>query len=352
MSTITSAYGAAMNYKVSAGSSSPSQVSGAVPSKDGAVVRSQGGGAKAAGGGAVIVTLSAQAQTVVAAGAGSAKSAAQVKGVGTAPSGPGAAFLRYFPTRDGTPATALADAVADPGKAGNSAGMTQDEVAKDARARMDAVYKSMADSGQPFDYNSFEGRDWNSLMAGLDRRSLNAVRSDVGGQFTKQEQEIAGNLMQQQQGLATGLYNGPISQEGSFTDPFNGDHPARFKAAAAFLDKVSDEEKTTIPWAVNRASAQLSHQWLASERGDPNGEVTSDHPLVNVLVAAMDTMRTGNKSRGITRGALDSLDGLKAQPWFQGFESQFDEAMRKTREKYQAAESSEAGAPAKTAAAR
>ncbi|QCO15383.1 hypothetical protein D3869_09185 [Azospirillum brasilense] len=205
--------------------------------------------AAASGGSAVFVTLSVEAQAFMA--TATASKAAKT-GNGT-PAGP---YAAYFPTRDGKSATALAKAVTDPGAVSSSAGLSGPAVAKDARARMDAQYDAMKASGKPFDFDSFEGRDWYSLMGDLDRRSLEAVRSNAGGQFSKQEQDIAQSIMAQQEGLAMGLYNGPISQEASFVDPFRGDEAARMKANLTFLDAVSAEEKSSTEWATRWAAAQ------------------------------------------------------------------------------------------------
>ncbi len=262
----------------------------------------------------VVVTLSVQAQAVV-------------DNRGSAPSSP---YARYFPTRDGKPATALAQAVTNPGAESSSAGKSSAQVAKGARAAMDAQYQAMQAEGKPFDFNSFEGKDWYSLMGDLDRRSLNAVSSNADGLFSKQEQDIAQSIMSQQQGLATGLYCGPISQEGSFVDPYKDDHAARNKAAVAFLDGVSAEEKTSIPWAVNRASAQASYEWIMADRNEPAEDLSSDVPLAKLLKSAVDTMKN-DPVRGITRGPILTASDLKQQAWFKGFEDQLEPAIQATR---------------------
>lgn len=208
-----------------------------------------GQAASASGGSAVFVTLSIEAQAFMAT---TTASKAGKTGNGTS-AGP---YAAYFPTRDGKNATALAKAVSDPGAVSSSAGLSGPAIAKDARARMDAQYEAMKAGGKPFDFDSFEGRDWYSLMGDLDRRSLEAVRSNAGGQFSKQEQDIAQSIMAQQEGLAMGLYNGPISQEATFTDPFRGDEAARRTASLAFLDAVSAEEKSSTEWATRRAAVR------------------------------------------------------------------------------------------------
>jgi len=286
---------------------------GPSPSK----AKAEAPGAGGAGSAAVVVSLSVQAQTIVATNSAAPAAASP--------------YARYFPTRDGAPASALATAVSNPGAVSSSAGKSFDQVAKDARARMDAVYAAMEKGGKPFDYNSHEGKDWYSLMGDLDRRSLYAVSSNAEGLFTKQEQDMAQSIMSQQQGLAMGLYNGPISQEGTFTDRFLGNDAQRMKAGVAFLDGVSDEEKTSITWGVSRASAQISYEWLSERDGNPPEDLDTENPLAKLIKAAMNTMK-GSEERGWTRGNIGTAEELKSQPWFQGFESQLDDALRKTRE--------------------
>lgn len=289
---------------------------GAAPAK----AKAETPGAAGAASAAVVVSLSVQAQAMVATGATASATASP--------------FARYFPTRDGLPATALANAVSNPGAASSSAGKSIDQVAKDARASMDAKYAAMEKSGKPFDFNSFEGRDWNSLLGDLDRRSLYAVSSNTEGLFTKQEQDIAQSIMVQQQGLAMGLYHGPTSQAGSFADPFNGDHAAQLKAGIRFLDGVSNEEKSSIPWAASRAMAQTSYEMIAGRDGGPVDNLDSENPLAKLLKNAMGTMGR-SAERGWTHGNINTVEDIKRQPWFEGFESQLDDALRQTREMYE-----------------
>ncbi|MBK3735400.1 hypothetical protein GAY29_20280 [Azospirillum brasilense] len=271
-----------------------------------------GQAASASGGSAVFVTLSVEAQAFMAT---TTASKAGKTGNGTS-AGP---YAAYFPTRDGKNATALAKAVSDPGAVSSSAGLSGSAIAKDARTRMDAQYAAMKASGKPFDFDSFEGRDWYSLMGDLDRRSLEAVRSNAGGNFSKQEQDIAQSIMAQQEGLAMGLYNGPISQEASFTDPFRGDEAARMKANLTFLDAVGPEEKTSTEWATRRASAQVSYEIHTREKGDEPEKLDSDNPLATLIKQAMDRSQSDP-----LRHILKTPDALKTQAWFKGFESRLD----------------------------
>jgi hypothetical protein len=235
------------------------------------------------------------------------------------------AYTQYMPTRPGFDANALSAAVTSPDAEYLSKGKTLAQVGVAARASMDERYAAMAQSGKPFDYNSFEGRDWYTLMGGLDRRALSAVSTNEGGQFTQQEQEIARTIMDQQQGLAMGLYNGPTSLAGTFRDPFAGDHAKRFNAAVKWLDRVGNDEKKTLTWAYSRASAQISYEWVTE--GREREDLTSKDPLVQLIASAMRTMQQ-DFSRGWTTGSVTDAASLKQQTWFQGFESKLDAILR------------------------
>ncbi|WP_025811900.1 hypothetical protein [Komagataeibacter kakiaceti] len=97
-------------------------------------------------------------------------------------------YARFFPTRSGS-ATIFGENILDPAATTLSTGLSGPEIAKAARASMDAAYSSMAASGQPFDFNN--GVDWNTLMSGLDRTALAAVSSDQDGLFSRDEQDMA-----------------------------------------------------------------------------------------------------------------------------------------------------------------
>ncbi|WP_122318708.1 hypothetical protein [Pseudomonas cichorii] len=147
-----------------------------------------------------------------------------------------------FPARPGMSTTALIMAPANPGLATSSRNLTFSEVATDARARMDAKYAQMKASGTPYDHSSYEGRDTNSLIGDLDRRSLYAVSSNKDGLFSKAEQQSATDAMNRQQGIAMGLYDSHAAS--TFTA-----NPVRsYEAGLAFLNSVSPEEKGSVAW--------------------------------------------------------------------------------------------------------
>ena len=242
---------------------------------------------------------------------------------------PTAYYSRFFPTRDGEPATALAAAVADPGRESSSAGLNAQEVAADARARMDAKYEEMEAAGRPFGSDNYEGKDWYELTGDLDRRSLNAVATNAEGLFSSDEQDMARSIMYQQQGLATGVYGGPTSQKGYYVDTFAGDTQDRMEATVAFLDKVSADEKATVAWASSRASAQIAYQNSGRTQIGLAKRLDSELPLVQLITSAMDTAQ-GDMSRGLTRSTIHTAEDLQRQPWFQGFEGRLSQAINDT----------------------
>ncbi|WP_288096678.1 hypothetical protein [Pseudomonas sp.] len=151
----------------------------------------------------------------------------------------------FFPVRAGMNADALVLGVTRPGAVSSSAGKTFEEVATDARQRMDQKYAQMNAGDKPY---SGSVEDRNALMGDLDRRSLNAVATNEGGLFSKDEQDTARGLMQQQARLASGHYSGPDDQKKNWKDPFANDPVGRAKAALNFLENMSPEEKNTPQW--------------------------------------------------------------------------------------------------------
>lgn len=188
---------------------------------------------------------------------------------------------QYFPGREGFDTSALAKAVADPGHQSSSAGKTLSEAAIHARSDMDEKYARMKGSGEPFNPDSFEGRDWYTVMGELDRRSLLAIREDVGGLFNSKEQAQAEFIMQQQQGMAMGFAAGPNSQSSKWHDPFGDDWTARYKAAGAFLDAVSLDEKQTGEWMLRRAGVATGLQRSLKESEEPEFKFMSLIDMLN-----------------------------------------------------------------------
>jgi hypothetical protein len=241
-------------------------------------------------------------------------------------------YAQCMPTRDGFSSANLVAGVTDPGAEPFSGGKTIDQVASAARNELDTEYAAMETSGQPFDFNSSEGKDWNSLMGKLDRRALYAISSNQGGQFTQEEQDMAVTIMGQQQGLATGSYAGPNRLPGSSFFKYANDTAGFMKATMNYLDNVSNDEKTSVSWAFSRASAQTAYGWLTEDQGKTSENVDSENPLVKLLMSAMATMK--EDGRGTTNGIIKTADDLKNQSWFKGFENQLAAAINATQKMY------------------
>lgn len=168
-------------------------------------------------------------------------------------------------------------------KATSSASGQEDfaTVANNARATLDAGYQKLGKA--PDIYTNYD--DWKTAFGGMDRRSLYAVASNEGGQFSKMEQDTAHELMSDQEAAAMGLTNGT----------FQSDPAAGFKAGVAFLDSVSPEEKAgSFEWAEQRAAVQYGYESAMRQKGEEPENLDSDSSVVKMLKGAMDALRSLN----------------------------------------------------------
>jgi hypothetical protein len=167
-------------------------------------------------------------------------------------------------------------------KAATAGGARKDfaTVAKEARTTLDAGYRKLGKTGDIYT----TGEEWRTAFGGLDRRSLYAVASDKGGQFSKEEQGAAQYLMAQQQGAAMGLDAGATR--------FQNDPAAGYQAGIAFLDSVSDEEKASFEWAVQRAASQYAYEVLMRRDGKEPEILDSTNPIVKVIKGALEALAT------------------------------------------------------------
>ncbi len=243
-------------------------------------------------------------------------------------------YEQFMPTYDGFSAAAIAVGVSDPGAEPFSSGKTFDQVAIDARASLDKNYQKLDDIGKTYRAESANATDRNSLVGELDRRALYAVVSNEGGLFTKDEQALAQSKMSQQQGLAMGLYSGPSSEQDKFFDPFLGDTAQKFKAGIQFFDQVSNEEKAnSIDFAIQRASLQQGYEGMTRDRGETPEDFSTDHPLVNLILLALDSAN-GNLENQSPVGIVSDAEDLRNQPWFANYTDRLDNVMSETRDKY------------------
>lgn len=152
------------------------------------------------------------------------------------------------------------------------------EVALDARSSLDASYEAggLATDMYTNRTGSFR-RDVFDAMD-FDRRTLYAIASNEGGQFSEVEMHAAKSAMHDQ------LANAMVAARGLT----GHDHVAGFKAAIEFLDRAaSPEEKASFDWAKERAAAQSSYELKTKGRGE---DVGSNSPVVKLLMAAYDEL--------------------------------------------------------------
>lgn len=152
------------------------------------------------------------------------------------------------------------------------------EVANDARAALDVSYE---DRGARSD--SYRGRTGSFRREmfdamDFDRRTLFAIASDQGGQFSEEEIKAAKSAMRSQLSDA-------MKSAGGLT---GSNHAAGHLAAIEFLDtQASPEEKASLEWAKERAAAQASYQLETKGQGQ---KVDSDNPVVKLLLDAYDEL--------------------------------------------------------------
>ena len=151
---------------------------------------------------------------------------------------------------------------------------TFSQVAADARAALDAGYKRLGKTGD--DYTT--GDQWDNTVGikNMDRRTLYAIASNQGGQFSQAEIDAARFTMNKQESDAM-----------MAADPFSQNPAAAFKAAATFLDQAaSPEEKSSLYWAQDRGSAECGYQRCMLEKGQTPEDVSTGNPVVDLFATA------------------------------------------------------------------
>jgi hypothetical protein len=219
----------------------------------------------------------------------------------------------YMPTREGFSAHALAVGVDSPNTVSSSAGLTDDEIATDARARLDANYGKMADSGKPFQENTWEGVDWYSAFGDLDPKSLTAVQDNRDGLFSGKEQTYAKMFLDTQASFRAGGYNGPTRLEGQFMAS-GASAMSRDVAAKTMQDWDAEAAKKSadVGTELGRASMRvlLGPEASAGLFTDPKDAMLS--LLVDALQKALAKDPDVLKKIGNVRTA----DDLEKQDWF------------------------------------
>src|SRR5262249_23599373 len=147
------------------------------------------------------------------------------------------------------------------------------------------------------------GSQWQTIFGNMDRRSLYAVASNAGGQFTADEQGAARFFMARQESVAMGIADG-----------MPRDPTAAFKAAIDFLDGFSPEDKASFDWAKERASAQFNYELSMQRDGQVPDKVDSENPIVKMILSGLNALKAlGDPSRQLE----DTPEYKQAQQLFQ-----------------------------------
>lgn len=140
-------------------------------------------------------------------------------------------------------------------------------------------------------------------LGGLDRRSLFAVASNSGGDFSADEQTLASATLafQFEDTLA-----GPVA-----ASRITGDFAAIYKAGLAYLDKAGPEEKATAKWAAQREVLAKGLQQAAATPG-VMPDLPND-PVAAYIAAHDEGTSTAAGPRDIMNVAGDVRAALDAQ---------------------------------------
>lgn len=149
-------------------------------------------------------------------------------------------------------------------------------VTDEARKSLDASYSAMSKAGVTNNFRNGRPEDVENFLAGFDRRSLYAIASDSEGKFTKTEQEAARTVMTRQQAEAMAK-----------ADPTGANPAAGQRAAIAFLDAASAEEKTSDLWSAQRAAARQGVDEAETGRTAVNGVTGKSDALLRMMKGAV-----------------------------------------------------------------
>ncbi len=147
------------------------------------------------------------------------------------------------------------------------------EVASNSRSALDAFYKKLGISSDHFGKRDGDLRREVFEPLNLDRRTLYAIASNEGGQFSDEEMSAAKGVMRSQ------------VEKAMFGDvPELKPHAQMLRDYISFLDnEASPEEKASFEWATGRASAMAAYK-LHTGRLDT--DLKSDSAIVNLLFDA------------------------------------------------------------------
>ena len=206
-----------------------------------------------------------------------------------------------------TSAKTVAQAIA---AAANSASYDFATVGQNARMVLDAGISAYGQTPS----SQTSQQDWVTIFGGMDRRSLFAVSSNQGGQFSPLEQQQAKQLMDNQLANAAGSNLSGTSQQ----------QISGYTAQVNLLNNASPEEKQTAAWAYSMADAQTGARMADMDARMPQAS-GGNASLLNVMMSAMYNTRSQSSSQVIFP-SVNSLSEITSQPWAQGYAGQIESA--------------------------
>ena len=196
----------------------------------------------------------------------------------------------------------------------SSASLPFATVGQNARTVLDA---GIAAYGATPD-DSTSAKDWTTIFGGMDRRSLFAVASNQGGQFSAVEQTAAKALMSQQvTDAGTVNSSDPVSTQ-----------LAGYAKRIDLLSNVSPEEKQTASWAYAFAAAKTNANMIDFDSRMPQTD-SSSSPLVSVLMGAMNNAQT-LAAAAVNFGSVDNVGQITSQSWAKDYATQIESAFAAT----------------------
>lgn len=210
-----------------------------------------------------------------------------------------------------TSSTASSKSVADAiAAAANSASYDFATVAQNARTVLNAGITAYGQTPG----SQTTDQQWVKIFGGMDRRSLYAVASNQGGQFSPQEQKVARTLMDNQ--LANAGNN--VSSSDSTSAQIAG-----YTGQVNLLNSASPEEKKSASWAYSMANAQTGARMADIDSRLPQSSTSS--PLLSTLMGAMYNVRSQSSSP-VDFGTVSSLSDITTQSWAKSYASQIESA--------------------------
>ncbi|MGY3621333.1 hypothetical protein [Bradyrhizobium sp. USDA 10063] len=183
-------------------------------------------------------------------------------------------------------------------------------VTNDARATLDRLYTAAGVKGPLVD-----GKTTIDLST-FDRRSLFAISTNNGGQFSPDEQAVAAGELKQRfdAALAPSLA----------TTRLTGDYNVSYKAALDYLDGASPEEKATTTWAAQRAAVLKGYQATQQDPTVAPSGIDGD-PIAAALAGTVTPTPTKSRDFGdIASDVRGFLDRQKSEAASNGKELVYD----------------------------